>query len=214
MEWFLRHKLSKISKKANPSRDFVLSLEKRLKQETSHGLWWIQWSKVATSVACVSVVLGSGTGVYAYTSDEVLPEHPLYGIREQIEHVETKFAFSDQAKAQNELKLLKRRFNEAQKLEALNRPLQAAKLEKLAKRVQQVSQKIGMLNPEIKQSLDQSVQRLKQKQIMLIEKTEQKTTVKEERQRIHQLLMQERANLREQRKEFFEQRRQERHLTP
>lgn len=209
MEWFLQRKLQKIAKKAEPSRDFVLQLEKTLKQDIGHPFWWMQWSKVAASLACTSVVLGSGTGVYAYTSDDVLPEHPLYGVREQIEQVETKLAFSDQAKTEVEMKHLKRRVNEAQKLRELRRPLQAAKIETLLQRVQSVSKRVEQSSPEVKAKLDQSVHRLKQAQMDMMEKTEQATSAKEEKQKIHELLQQERAQLREQRKELFQKRREE-----
>jgi hypothetical protein len=179
MNWFLRYRLNKISKKAEPSRNFVFQLEKALKKEIGHPLWWMQWSKTAASVACVSMALGSGTGVYAYSSEEVVPEHPLYGVREQIEQVETKLAFSEQAKTEVEIKHLKRRVLEAQKLRERHRPLQAAKIETLLQRVQQISQKMQNASPEMQNALGQSVERLRQAQLDLLEKTEQASSIKE-----------------------------------
>lgn len=209
MEWFLQRKLQKISKKAEPSRNFVFQLEKALKKDIGHPFWWMQWSKVAASLACVTMALGSGTGVYAYSSEEVVPEHPLYGVREQIEQVETKLAFSEQAKTEVEIKHLKRRVLEAQKLRELHRPLQAAKIEKLLQRVQGVSQKMQQASPEMQNTLGQSVERLRQAQVDLMEKTEQASSIKEEKQKIREMLQQERAALRQYQKELFKQKREE-----
>lgn len=209
MEWFLQRKLQKIAKKAEPSRDFVFQLEKTLKKDIGHPFWWMQWSKVAASAACVSLVLGSGTGVYAYTSEEVIPEHPLYGVREQIEQVETKLARSEQAKTEIEIKHLKRRVFEAQKLRERHRPLQAAKIETLLQRVQQISQKMQQASPEMQNALGQSIERLRQAQLDLLEKTEQASSIKEEKQKIREMLQQERAAMREYKKELLKQKHEE-----
>ncbi len=85
MDWFISQKLKKIGKTADPSRAFVRALEKDLKTRMGHPVWWVQWSKVAAGATTALVLAGGSTGVYAFTSDNVLPGTTLYPIRTGIE---------------------------------------------------------------------------------------------------------------------------------
>jgi len=117
MNWFFGRELDRLGRQADPDRRFVRSLEKRLKQEVGHPVWWVQWSKIASGVS-LSLVLASGaTGVYAYTSDDVTPNHPLYALRTTIEDVEQQTATTPQAKVVVTQKVAQRRLKAKQKLE-------------------------------------------------------------------------------------------------
>lgn len=105
----LERKLERIGRRADPSRAFIVALGKRLRYgRPKHTALW----KVAmTSMTSVSVLL-LGTGSYAYASDSVLPDHPLYGVRQTIESAESALAITPTLKARVDVQLLRRRLQE------------------------------------------------------------------------------------------------------
>lgn len=116
MNWFLKRKLEKMGQHGDPSPVFVRSLEKRLRAEIGHPVWWIRWPKVATAACSIVMLAGSGTGAYAYNSDEVLPDHPLYAVRQGIEQIEERVAITPRMKERVRAKFQKRREKEQQVL--------------------------------------------------------------------------------------------------
>lgn len=118
MNWFLKHKLEKMGQEGDPSPEFVRSLEMKLRAEIGHPVWWIRWPKVATAACSIVMLAGSGTGAYAYNSDEVLPDHPLYAVRQGIEQVEERVAFTPKMKERFRTQIKKRREREKTLLEA------------------------------------------------------------------------------------------------
>jgi len=62
----------------------------------------------------VFVLLGVGSGAYAYDSPGVIEGHPLHFIKENIENLEGKIKFSPEKKAEWHLKMQERRLQEAE----------------------------------------------------------------------------------------------------
>lgn len=90
----LRFLLAKLSRRAEPDADFVRALNKRL---LGTSFWWQPWTmqlipRLAALILVLVPVGGVGTSVYAYKSDQVLPQHPLYGVRLAIESWEQALA--------------------------------------------------------------------------------------------------------------------------
>lgn len=77
------------------------------------------WSAIATVVLLLTVGIGS----YAYASDDVLPNTPLYPVRQALEQVETKLAVTPAQKEKVQRKLVERRKHEVQKLKELKKPV-------------------------------------------------------------------------------------------
>lgn len=128
MNWLLEHKLKRIGRQGNPDREFVRILEKRLRLEVGHPVWWIQWSKIATSSTLALILAGGATSVYAYTSDSVLPDTALYPIRQGLENVETAVALTPSCKTAVQIKHLKRRLHEQELMMANQKPVPKEKL--------------------------------------------------------------------------------------
>ncbi len=108
----IERKLRKIGRQGNPDRAFVRTLEAQLRQKVGHPIWWIRWSKFAAVGATALILATSATGVYAYTSDNVLPNHPLYSVRLDIEKVEEALAVTPRARAAVIRQIKKRRTKE------------------------------------------------------------------------------------------------------
>jgi len=68
----------------------------------------------AVITAVVLVMLGIGTGAYAYESPEVVEGHPLHFLKANIENIEGRIKFSPEDKAQWHLKMQDRRMAEAE----------------------------------------------------------------------------------------------------
>ncbi|MCR4256761.1 MAG: DUF5667 domain-containing protein, partial [Candidatus Uhrbacteria bacterium] len=69
------------------------------------------------AVACSVVLLfGVGTSSYAYASENVLPDHPLYPLRESVEAAEERLVFHPVAKAAIQQKHLERKLQEVRRM--------------------------------------------------------------------------------------------------
>ncbi|MEK7116247.1 MAG: DUF5667 domain-containing protein [Patescibacteria group bacterium] len=116
MNWLLEKKLRDLGAHADPSPRFVRVLQKKLKHELNHPIWWISSWKWAVSATTVLTLVGSGTVAYAYASDAVLPDHPLYGVRTTLENIEASLTANADQKVHVELKIIKRRLHEVEAL--------------------------------------------------------------------------------------------------
>lgn len=210
MNWFVKWKLHKISTKANPDPAFVLRLEKELTSRVGVSRSWLTWGRMAVSTACTVAVLGSGTGAYAYTSDEVVPDHPLYAMRQTLEDVEMKLATTEEAKTHVEMKQLNRRIKEAQKLRSLNRPLQAAKLEQMSQKVQALIKKVDLNDPKMKEEVRQAALHIEKAHVDLLEGSQESLKNEEEKKTIRELIQHERKTIREHLQTIRELRREQR----
>lgn len=80
------------------------------------------WKTAGVSFG-LALSLAGGTGAYAYSSDEVLPQHPLYSVRMALEQAELTLPQSDQQRETVRIKHLQRRVSEAVKLNARHLPV-------------------------------------------------------------------------------------------
>ena len=98
MSWNVRYRLWRLSREANPSREFSFTLETDLKHKMGHDLWWLPIGRIASAIGLGALLVGGGTVVYATTSQNVLPGDTLYGIRHAVQQVEEASAASQDAR--------------------------------------------------------------------------------------------------------------------
>ncbi len=103
MDFKTRYQLWKLKKMAQPSSVFAKTLEKKLRIRMGHGAWWVFLKSESRRIAIATMsgifLIGGGTGVYAYTSDNVTPDHPLYVLRTAMENVEMATSFKAERRA-------------------------------------------------------------------------------------------------------------------
>ncbi|MSR85162.1 hypothetical protein EXS71_01855 [Candidatus Uhrbacteria bacterium] len=112
ISWLFR----RMSRRAKPERSFYLSLQDKLEEagyfpRTHRTMWSYRWKTICASLS-IFLSLTAGTGVYAYASDEVLPDHPLYGLRAVMEGAEVQLAYSSDKQTDIQLKHARRRMRE------------------------------------------------------------------------------------------------------
>ncbi|MBI5655195.1 hypothetical protein HZC53_06115 [Candidatus Uhrbacteria bacterium] len=112
MDIFLKYKLRRMGKKAEPEKAFVADLQRKIEAELGPGRIRLAAWKLAAVPALVIVMAVGGTGAYAYASDDVLPGNLLYPVRQGLEKVEEKLVIRQQAKLFVAVKHLERRLNE------------------------------------------------------------------------------------------------------
>lgn len=195
MNWRVKWQLNRISRKAEPDPAFVRQLEKRLKQEVGHPIWWVHWGKVGAAIMSASAVLMTGTGAYAYSSEEVVPDHPLYPVRQSIEQVEQTLAVTDEAKSRVELKQLARRVKEAQKLGELQRPLKAERLAQISEKITAAVKRVEERTDKRQEGLRRKAAQLERAHLELLVRSEAKAEAQEEKQKMQELIQQGRQTL-------------------
>jgi len=103
--------------------------------------------KFAAAGVCVVVLFfGMGTGVYAYESPEVTPDHPLYFMKSGMEQMEGRFAKTPEARAKFHAKMMDRRLKEAERFFQKNRKVGGVLL-------QSAADELGMTTDELKGEL-------------------------------------------------------------
>lgn len=108
----IRFKLWKLSRRAQPDAAFVARLETVLRERGALGRGISLFVFRMASAACAVILVLGGTTTYAYASESVVPNHPLYSLREAVESIEETTALTDESKANVQRKLLQRRLNE------------------------------------------------------------------------------------------------------
>lgn len=119
-------RLKLLSRKAAPRPEFERELRLKL-LERGLGATPTRipfYMRTAGVIASIVLVFGAGTATYAYTSDDVLPEHPLYPIRQSVEDAEGALALTPRmrdriarkhlARKVREIEVLKRRVPQMQ----------------------------------------------------------------------------------------------------
>lgn len=91
------------------------------------------FARVFTAAAAIVLILSASVSSYAYASETVLPDTPLYSVREVIEQVEVKLAVTPVQKQKVVEKLVERRKQEVKKLTELKRPV-PVKLQKFLRK--------------------------------------------------------------------------------
>jgi len=142
--WNITRLLSRMSRRAAPDRAFDLALRHKLADagylpmRRFGSFAFPSWKTAGVSFS-LALSLAGGTGVYAYTSNEVLPSHPLYGVRVALERAELDLPQSEQQRGNIRLKHLQRRVSEAGKLNARHLPVPKSHREELLANLAAVS---------------------------------------------------------------------------
>jgi len=89
--WRIKYNLWRLSRRAEPDREFVTALKRRLQPTSAKLGWSLVWKTAGVALVAVCA-LGLGTTGYVYASDDVLPDHPLYPLREKLEDAELALA--------------------------------------------------------------------------------------------------------------------------
>lgn len=93
MNPILEYKLRRLGRHGKPSKDFVARLGTRFSEQKAIN-YSFYTARLTTAFGLVLIILGIGTSTYAYASDEVTPDHPLYGIRQVVEQAEETVAIT------------------------------------------------------------------------------------------------------------------------
>lgn len=127
-------KIRPIAHRAEPRSEFVNRLRLQLEQagylpHRSSLRRWLFRHLAGFSSAMAMMVVGT-TGVYAYVSDSVLPDHPLYPVREAMEKLE-EHAPIPVARVKERLRanVAQRRVREIRTLLKRNRPLKPKQMD-------------------------------------------------------------------------------------
>ena len=125
--WSIKNRLSKMSRRAAPDRGFVLSLHNKLQEagylaKPKFTLWKLSWKRMAVSFALLLSVGVGATATYAYESPDVLPDHPLYGLRTTLEKIELTVQSTSEGKENVRLKQLVRHLRDTRTLAIGEKP--------------------------------------------------------------------------------------------
>ncbi|HVM90468.1 MAG TPA: DUF5667 domain-containing protein [Verrucomicrobiae bacterium] len=146
----IRYTFWKIARRAKPDAAFVARMEREFAKRnvqnaksdfTSFAL------RLTGALSALVLSLGLGTSAYAYSSDDVTPDHPLYPIRTAVENVAEAAAVTPALKAAVQQTMVKRRLHEVQVLEAKHPQLEDKPEGQVLKRVESVL-KDGLRNKE------------------------------------------------------------------
>ncbi|MCK9361604.1 DUF5667 domain-containing protein [Patescibacteria group bacterium] len=107
-----RYELWKISRRARPDAAFVERLASRFTPERAVRFAYRTTLRIAAAACAFVLVLGGSTASYAYASESVLPDHPLYPLRETVESLEESTALNAEAKTAVQRKFVERRLKE------------------------------------------------------------------------------------------------------
>jgi hypothetical protein len=118
MSFFLRVRLWRAARRSSPSSGFLHTLEAKLfPSEEIIALHRLRILRFAVVPSLLIVMFLGSTGVYAYASDTVLPDHALYPLRQSLEGFEVQIAAVTPMKDRVHLRLLERRAREKKLLE-------------------------------------------------------------------------------------------------
>lgn len=119
----LRRIRQRATLRSEERREMEAYLRARGVFETSSVFFFKSFVHTWSAVGALAILLMVGVSSYAYASDDVLPNTPLYPVRQVLEQVETKLAVTPVQKDQVQRKLIERRKQEVQKLKALKKPV-------------------------------------------------------------------------------------------
>lgn len=168
MNWLIERQLKKIAQRVDPDPHFTAALETRLKTTLGHPFWWIRARVWLMAGLTVLTVAGSATSVYAYTSDDVVPDHPLYALRQTIESVEIVTAFTPAQKVQVTVNHLERRIKEQRVMKARHRKISPTTLSTIQKELNTASDDDEKTSVQ-PGSLQKRIQHLKKQSAELLE---------------------------------------------
>lgn len=167
------------------------------------------WLRVGSGVVAAVLVLGVSVGSYAYASEAVLPDTPLYPVRAAIEQVEVVLAMTPAQKEKVEEKLEVRRLKEVEKLHELKRPVPAP-LKKYAEVISATSTKEARKQVLQQKKIEREVKREQKRQAVEQEKILRKQEQEKKRQERQRQQQERRAEQQKQRQEREKQRQEKR----
>ncbi|MEK7473603.1 MAG: hypothetical protein AAB668_02670 [Patescibacteria group bacterium] len=114
-----RYRLWKISRRAKPDAAFETCLRRTLAERGAFatGVRTAPAWRFATAVCVFALMFSVGTSAYAYSSDEVLPDHTLYPLREYVEGVEERVVSKVEIKDVIRRKHLERKLKEIRRMQ-------------------------------------------------------------------------------------------------
>jgi hypothetical protein len=160
MSWDMERKLASIRKRAEPRRDFEVALRKELVPRTTHYALRTTFLHPAVLATSLVMVLGAGTATYAYTSDDVLPDHPLYPVRVGLEQVEEAVATTPDVLARVEVKHAERRAKEVQKLNDTHKQITIAQVDNMNQSLDKAEAAGANISNEKRHSFDRELSRV------------------------------------------------------
>jgi len=195
MLWQIDKKLKLVSRKAVPDKEFIRSLETRLRLElglksTPFPVW-----KIAISGALVLLVILSGTGVYAYTSPDVLPDTPLYSVRITLENIEEKTAITTKVRTEIAIKHLERRIKENEIMEQKQKPISDERVKLFTNEFQQAMDKADDLPEFQKKTTDELLDKLEKKHEDVVLKPKKDTIESDVKKRLEDTVKNERVKI-------------------
>lgn len=200
---FLRFRA--IRSRTAPRKAFVKDLDDllRARADVSSPSLGLRWAAAGVSTVVLAM---SGTAAYAYTSDDVLPEHALYPVRQGVEQVETALALSEERKIAVALKHLARRAKENELLQAKRRPVAAERIEKFENQLERIIDETENIPAEKQVKIDRSLDELGELHEQLLIKEREAAKTAEERRRKEEALLEARKRLKEKIESLNEQR--------
>lgn len=178
MKWLIKNELKSLSKRAEIDREFKVVLKRHLiKQIPSH--WYIHVLKPIAGVTAIVLIFGSTTSAYAYSSDNVLPHHPLYEVRTQIENVESVLASNDPIRhADVKIKHLEKRVHEIDLMGEREIPIEREDVERVNEAVKQAIE-VASEVPESK-LYDQRIRRAEVRSVTMFQEAAENNSEIEE----------------------------------
>jgi hypothetical protein len=127
ISYFLSSRLKRIGRRPVADPSIKASIRESLVQAGYLPSRSFAFMRVRVAFASLGILITGfgGTASYAYASDTVLPDTPLYPVRQQIEAIEVRLAPTQETKAKVIEKQAARRKKEAHLLEVLKKPLPA-----------------------------------------------------------------------------------------
>jgi hypothetical protein len=121
MNLILEYKLKRLGRRGKPSKAFVDALQQKLIDKGASVIpvkAGVQPVLMRFAAAALSIVIlfSVGTSAYAYSSDEVTPDHPLYGVRQTVESAEEAIAVTPAWKERVRQKHLIRKQKEIERM--------------------------------------------------------------------------------------------------
>lgn len=119
MNPILEYKLKRLGRHGKPSKAFVDALQQKLIEKGASPkrvAFAMPVMRFAAAALSVVLLFSVGTSAYAYSSDEVTPDHPLYGVRQTVESVEEAVALTPAWKERVRQKHLIRKQKEIERM--------------------------------------------------------------------------------------------------
>ncbi|OGL74121.1 hypothetical protein A3E39_03005 [Candidatus Uhrbacteria bacterium RIFCSPHIGHO2_12_FULL_60_25] len=188
MLWSIRQNLKRLSRLAEPRPAFQRALRKELVVPRP---WFVAVLKPAFATVSIVTMLGAGTATYAYTSDDVVPDHPLYPIREQVERVEEAIAVTPAKKAAVKIKQLKKRVREMEIMAVKRKVIQQSHVQKFTTNFEQAVTTGEPLQNGERATFDDALSAVEQKQARVLERVKERIPDEQVRERLEAVIEEE-----------------------